>query len=46
VLAVEMAATARDLSLMIHPHPTLSETVGEAAESLYGPTTHIYKPRK
>jgi dihydrolipoamide dehydrogenase len=46
VLAVEMAATARDLSLMIHPHPTLSETIGEAAESLYGPTTHIYKPRK
>jgi dihydrolipoamide dehydrogenase len=46
VLAVEMAATARDLSLTIHPHPTLTETVGEAAESLYGPTTHIYKPRR
>src|SRR5262249_689163 len=46
VLAVEMAATARDLSLIIHPHPTLSETIGEAAESLYGPTTHVYKPRR
>jgi dihydrolipoamide dehydrogenase len=46
VLAVEMAATARDLSLIIHPHPTLSETIGEAAESLYGPTTHIFKQRR
>ena len=45
VLAVEMAASARDLSLTIHPHPTLTETIGEAAESLYGPTTHIYKTR-
>jgi dihydrolipoamide dehydrogenase len=46
VLAVEMAATARDLSLTIHPHPTLSETFGEAAESLYGPTTHVFKVRR
>jgi dihydrolipoamide dehydrogenase len=46
VLAVEMAASARDLALTIHPHPTLSETVGEAAESLYGPTTHIFRPRR
>jgi dihydrolipoamide dehydrogenase len=46
VLAVEMAATARDLSLIIHAHPTLTETLGEAAESLYGPTTHVYKPRR
>jgi dihydrolipoamide dehydrogenase len=46
VLAVEMAATARDLALSIHPHPTLSETVGEAAESIYGPTTHVFKPRR
>ena len=46
VLAVEMAATARDLALTIHPHPTLTETVGEAAESLYGPTTHLFKPRR
>jgi dihydrolipoamide dehydrogenase len=46
VLAVEMAATARDLALTIHPHPTLTETVGEAAESLYGPTTHLFRPRR
>jgi dihydrolipoamide dehydrogenase len=44
VLAVEMAATARDLSLSIHPHPTLSETLGEAADSLYGSPTSIYRP--
>jgi dihydrolipoamide dehydrogenase len=46
VLAVEMAASARDLSLIIHPHPTLSETIGEAAESLYGTATHLHRPRK
>jgi dihydrolipoamide dehydrogenase len=46
VLAVEMAATARDLALIIHAHPTLSETLGEDAESVYGPTTHMYKPRR
>lgn len=31
VLAIEMGATARDLTRMIHPHPTLSETIGEVA---------------
>jgi dihydrolipoamide dehydrogenase len=46
VLAVEMAATARDLALSIHPHPTLTETVMEAAESLHGSTTHLYRPRR
>jgi dihydrolipoamide dehydrogenase len=46
VLAVEMAATARDLALSIHPHPTLSESLGEAAEALYGPTTHVFKARR
>jgi dihydrolipoamide dehydrogenase len=46
VLAVEMAATARDLALSIHPHPTLSETMGEAAEVLHGLSTHLYKVRK
>jgi dihydrolipoamide dehydrogenase len=44
VLAVEMAATARDLALSIHAHPTLSETLGEAADSLYGSPTHLYRP--
>jgi dihydrolipoamide dehydrogenase len=44
VLAVEMAATARDLALTIHAHPTLSETLGEAAESFYGSPTHLFRP--
>ena len=46
VLAVEMAASARDLALIIHPHPTLSETFGEAAETLYGTATHLYRPKR
>src|SRR5437773_5355795 len=36
VLAVEMGATARDVSMSIHPHPTLSETVMESAEVFFG----------
>ncbi len=40
VLAVEMGATAKDLSLAVHPHPTLSETLMEAAEVFYGHATH------
>ncbi len=46
VLAIEMAATARDLALSIHPHPTLSETVMESAESLHGNTTHLFKLKR
>ncbi len=46
VLAIEMAATARDVALSIHPHPTLTETISEAAESLHGLATHLYKVRK
>jgi dihydrolipoamide dehydrogenase len=46
VLAIEMGATAKDLALTIHPHPTLSETVMEAAELFYGHSSHIYKPAK
>jgi dihydrolipoamide dehydrogenase len=45
VLAVEMGATARDLADSIHPHPTLSETLMEAAESFYGTATHTLKRR-
>jgi dihydrolipoamide dehydrogenase len=44
VLAVEMAALASDLALSIHPHPTLSETLMEAAEVVFGQSTHIYRP--
>lgn len=39
-VAVEMGATARDLALIVHPHPTLSETIMEAAEAFYGHATH------
>jgi dihydrolipoamide dehydrogenase len=46
VLAVEMAASAKDLALIIHAHPTLSETVGEAAETLYGTATHLMRPKR
>ena len=46
VLAVEMAALATDLKLSIHPHPTLSETIMEAAEMVGGASTHIYRPKK
>lgn len=46
VLAIEMGAVASDLKLTIHPHPTLSETVMEAAEVFFGQSTHIYRPKK
>ncbi|MEY2412331.1 MAG: dihydrolipoamide dehydrogenase [Acidobacteriaceae bacterium] len=46
VLAVEMAALARDVAMTIHPHPTLSETVMEAAEVSFGTSTHIYRPKR
>lgn len=43
VLAVEMAALAADVMLTIHPHPTLSETLMEAAEAIYGQSTHFFR---
>jgi dihydrolipoamide dehydrogenase len=46
VLAVEMAALASDVGLSIHPHPTLSETVMEAADVFYGHATHVIRPRR
>lgn len=46
VLAVEMAALATDLKLCIHPHPTLSETLMEAAEVFFGQSTHLYRPKR
>lgn len=45
-LAIEMGADARDLSLTIHPHPTLSETVAFAAEAFEGTLTDLYLPKK
>ena len=46
VFAVEMGATARDLAECIHPHPTLSETLMEAAEAFYGYATHSVSRKK
>ena len=46
VLAVEMGATASDLKLSIHPHPTLTETLMESAEVFFGQATHVYRPKK
>jgi dihydrolipoamide dehydrogenase len=45
-LAIEMGALVSDIDLTIHPHPTLSETVMEAAGSVFGTATHIYRPKK
>jgi dihydrolipoamide dehydrogenase len=46
VVAIEMGATVRDLADTIHAHPTLSETIMEAAHAFYGDATHIYSPKK
>lgn len=46
VLAVEMAAVARDVAETIHAHPTLSETLMEAAETAFGQATHIYRSKR
>jgi dihydrolipoamide dehydrogenase len=45
-LAIEMGATAEDMKLVIHPHPTLSESLMESAEVFFGQSTHVYKPKR
>ena len=45
-LAIEMGADASDIGLTIHPHPTLSETIGMAAEAFEGTITDLYMPKK
>ncbi|BAQ45835.1 MULTISPECIES: dihydrolipoyl dehydrogenase [Methylobacterium] len=45
-LAIEMGADAEDIGMTIHPHPTLSETVGMAAEAFEGTITDLYMPKK
>jgi dihydrolipoamide dehydrogenase len=45
-LAIEMGALAADVKLTIHPHPTLSETIMEAADVFFGESVHVYKPKK
>ncbi len=46
MLAIEMGADAQDLALTIHPHPTLSETIGFAAEMQEGTITDLYMPKR
>jgi len=45
-LAIEMECDVEDIALTIHPHPTLSETVGQAAEMFAGSITDLYIPKK
>ena len=45
MLAIEMGADAEDIGLTIHPHPSLSETVANAAEIIEGTITDLYIPR-
>jgi len=46
VVAVEMGATVEDLALCVHPHPTVSETLMEAAEVFFGTATHAFTRKK
>ncbi len=45
-LAIEMGADAEDIALTIHPHPTLSETFGMAAEMFAGTITDLMPPKR
>ncbi len=45
VLAIEMGCDAEDISLSVHAHPTLSETVAFAAEAAAGTITDLYIPK-
>jgi dihydrolipoamide dehydrogenase len=45
-LAIEMGATADDLKLTIHAHPTTSESLMESAEVFFGQSTHVYRPKR
>ena len=45
-LAIEMCCDVEDIALTIHPHPTLSETVAQAAEMFEGTITDLYLPKK
>jgi dihydrolipoamide dehydrogenase len=46
VLALEMGATAEDIALSVHPHPTLSETLMECADAFYGHATHTISKKR
>ena len=46
MLAIEMGADVSDIALTVHPHPTLGETFGLAAEVFEGTITDLYIPKK
>jgi dihydrolipoamide dehydrogenase len=46
VLAIEMGANVTDVGLSIHPHPTLTETIMEAADLFHGTATHFYQSKR
>jgi len=46
VLAIEMGANVTDVGLAIHPHPTLTETIMEAADLFHGTATHFYQSKR
>ncbi|MEC9003831.1 MAG: dihydrolipoyl dehydrogenase, partial [Planctomycetota bacterium] len=46
VLAIERGCRVQDVAEVIHPHPTLSETLSGAAEVYLGTATEVYKPRR
>jgi dihydrolipoamide dehydrogenase len=46
VLALEMGADMEDIGMSIHPHPTLNETIGLAAEMAHGSITDLLPPKK
>ena len=46
VLALEMGASAKDIALSIHPHPSLSESIMECSEIFFGKSTHIHRPQR
>jgi dihydrolipoamide dehydrogenase len=45
-LAIEMGCETTDIAETIHPHPTLSETLMNSAETFFGTATEIYKPKR
>ena len=46
VALIEMGATVKDLTMMVHPHPTLSESIMEAAEAFFGHCTHVHTRKR
>jgi dihydrolipoamide dehydrogenase len=46
VVGIEMGANVTDVGLSIHPHPTLSETIMEAADLFHGTATHFFQSKK